>query len=109
MLDITKEELQKELQGTDLLVLDFYGPTCGPCKKIVPLLEEFEKKNTKGVKFFKVNAFDQFEICKDYGVSALPTLLFIKHHRERARVLFQDMTRQNIATLIAELRDGILD
>lgn len=109
MLDITYEQLQEELLGSDLLVLDFYGPTCGPCKKIAPLLEEFAEKNMKGVKFFKVNAFEQPEICKAYGVSALPTLVFIRYQRERTRVLFKDITRQNIATLLAELRDGILD
>lgn len=64
-----------------MVVLDFYASWCGPCKTIAPKFKEFSEKYTNVV-FVKVNAELDEEINTEYGVSALPTFIFIKNSRK---------------------------
>ena len=59
-------------------MVDFWAEWCGPCKMIAPLLDELATEYDGKVKIGKVNADDQQELAGQYGVNALPTLLFFK-------------------------------
>lgn len=40
----TTKELDTLIEGHECVVMDIYATWCGPCQKISPHLEEFEKK-----------------------------------------------------------------
>jgi thioredoxin 1 len=58
-------------------VIDFYADWCGPCKMVAPLLNQLSSEYEGKVKFYKVNTEKDPEVSKVFGISSIPTLLFI--------------------------------
>lgn len=73
---ITNKEYEEEIKEGIVLV-DFYADWCGPCKMIAPILETFSAKH-EDVKVLKVNVDEEQELAMQYGIMAIPTLLFYK-------------------------------
>jgi len=63
--------------GSNLVVVDFYATWCGPCKVIAPKLEEMAK-SMPDVTFLKVDVDECEDIASHYGISCMPTFVFIK-------------------------------
>lgn len=58
-------------------VVDFYADWCAPCKMVAPLLDELSIEYTGKIKVYKVNTEKDPEVARAFGVSSIPTLLFI--------------------------------
>jgi thioredoxin len=58
-------------------VIDFYADWCMPCKMVAPLLNQLSAEYDGQVKFYKVNTEKDPEVAKVFGISSIPTLLFI--------------------------------
>lgn len=67
------------LQSPDLVLVDFWGPGCGPCRMIAPVIEELAHENAGTLKVFKVNIYDSPTVSTDYGISSIPTLMLFKN------------------------------
>lgn len=57
-------------------LIDFYSPTCAPCRKMMPILEQLEQESN--TKFYKVNAVENPELVNRFGVQGLPTILVLE-------------------------------
>ena len=60
------------------VVVDFWAEWCGPCKMIAPLLDELSSEYDGRVRIGKVNIDEEQGLASEYGVRAIPTLLFFK-------------------------------
>ena len=63
--------------GNKLVVVDFTGSWCGPCKMIAPVYDEISKE-FDDVVFLKVDVDECPGIAERYQVMAMPTLRFLK-------------------------------
>ena len=72
--------------GDTLLVVDFWAPWCGPCKRISPVLDGFKEKY--GIKVLKVNTTEEDgnEVSNNFNITSLPTFYFYKN-KEKVAVL----------------------
>ncbi|MEM0897992.1 MAG: thioredoxin [Verrucomicrobiota bacterium] len=59
------------------VLVDFYAGWCGPCNMLDPVLREIAEEKPE-ITVAKVNVDQQPELAAEYGVRALPTLLFVK-------------------------------
>jgi thioredoxin 1 len=66
-----------DYKGEMPAVIDFYADWCGPCKVVAPLLNLLSAEYDGKVKFYKVNTEKDPEVAKVFGISSIPTLLFI--------------------------------
>ena len=83
---ITTEHFEEEVLKSEIPVLvDFYADWCGPCKVMMPVVEEAAKE--KGdVKFFKLDIDKNMEIAKKYRVMMIPTFIVFKGGEVHNRV-----------------------
>jgi thioredoxin 1 len=78
---ITKDNFEKEVAQSSLpVVLDVYATWCGPCLQMAPIFEELEKEHGNKYKFAKLNVDEVREIAISYGVTSIPTFVFIKNN-----------------------------
>jgi len=71
-------------QGT--YIVDFWSPTCVPCKQIEPGLEKLATEYSSSVKILKVNVDENPVVSSKYFVRGLPTLLFIKDGSVKSQI-----------------------
>lgn len=58
-------------------VIDFYADWCGPCRQIAPLFEELESEYGDRIQFSRVNVDDSAEHAARYGITSIPTFIFL--------------------------------
>jgi len=71
-----------EYRGNRPAIVDFYAEWCGPCKMISPMLEELAKQYDGKIDIYKVNTDEASDLASDFGISSVPTLLFIPKEGE---------------------------
>jgi thioredoxin 1 len=70
------------LESQTPAMVDFWAPWCGPCKSISPVLDELASEHEGKVKLVKVNVDDNPGIAAQYGIRAIPTLIFFKNGQQ---------------------------
>lgn len=78
-INIDKNNFQDEVMNSDKTVLlDFWAPWCGPCRMVVPIVEEIARERSD-IKVGKVNVDEQPELSSQFGVMSIPTLVIMKN------------------------------
>ena len=80
-INISKHNFQEEVLNSEKKVLlDFWAPWCGPCRMVVPMVEQIAAERPD-IKVGKVNIDEEFELARAYGISSIPTLMVLKEGR----------------------------
>lgn len=76
-MEIKSENEFNEFINNDCAIVDFYADWCGPCKMMIPVLEELSSSRSEIV-VGKVNVDKLQALAQRYGVMSIPTLLLFK-------------------------------
>ena len=77
--NITKENYEQEvLRSSKPVLLDFWAPWCGPCRMVVPIVEQIAE-DREDIVVGKVNVDEQPELASQFGVMSIPTLVVMKN------------------------------
>ena len=78
-IDINKNNYESVVLNADRKVLlDFWAPWCGPCRMVVPLVEEIAEENPD-ILVGKVNVDVETELANQFGVMTIPTLVVLEN------------------------------
>ena len=85
-ISVNKNNFNQEVLNSDKPVLmDFWAPWCGPCRMVVPLVEEIAKERSD-IKVVKINVDEEQELAMQFGVMSIPTLVVMKNGKIVNRV-----------------------
>lgn len=97
MIEITADNYEQEVTRSAVpVVLDFWGPQCGPCLALMPDVEKLAAEYDGKVKFCKVNVAGNRRMCINLKVMSVPTFLFVKNGEVRDRISGDEVTIENI-------------
>jgi thioredoxin 1 len=74
---LTDAEFENFTSKEGVVLVDFWAPWCGPCKRIGPIIEELSTE-MGDVSFAKLNTDENQETAIAQGVMSIPTLIVYK-------------------------------
>jgi thioredoxin 2 len=83
-VELTKDNFEKVITDSPMVIVDFWAPWCGPCRGFAPIYEKAAEAH-QDVVFGKVNTDAEQELAGAFGIRSIPTLMVF---REKV-VLFQ--------------------
>ena len=78
-IKIHEQNFHEEVINSDKKVLlDFWAPWCGPCRMVVPIVEEIAEERSD-IKVAKINIDENPELASRFGIMSIPTLMVMEH------------------------------
>ena len=104
ILELTDETFASEVLETDQTVLvDFWAPWCGPCRALMPIIDQLAEANEGTAKICKVNIDDCGQTALNCKVSSIPTIMVFKGGN-----MLEMFEQEGINAVVTFNRPGVL-
>ena len=77
IIELTKENFNQTIDGSNMVIVDFWAPWCGPCRMFAPTFEAVSELYPDVV-FAKLNTEDQQELAASFSIRSIPTLMVFR-------------------------------
>ncbi|AFE10559.1 thioredoxin [Corallococcus interemptor] len=79
VIELGDAEFQREvLESNEPVLVDFTATWCPPCRVLAPVIDSLAAEYKGRMKMAKLNVDDHPRTPEQYGIRAMPTLLFFK-------------------------------
>lgn len=101
MLELNKENFETEVLETEGYVLvDYWSPSCEPCKALMPHVEEMEKAFGDTIKFTSLDITKARRLAIGQKVLGLPVIAIYKDGERIDSVVADDANKESVEALI---------
>jgi thioredoxin 1 len=94
---------QEVLRADQIVLVDFWGPQCGPCLALSPHGDKLEEVYGDKLKVTKLDASKNRRFCLSLKVLGLPTFLIYEKGKEVRRLSGGDLKMEEIEKAIKEV------
>ena len=74
---LNEDNFNRVRDNEGVSLLDFYADWCGPCRMVLPIVDEIAKER-EDLLVGKINVNDNPDLAKEFGVMSIPTLIVMK-------------------------------
>jgi thioredoxin 1 len=76
-VDLNQENFEGIVSSSDMVIVDFWAPWCGPCRSFAPTYEQISDKYPDIV-FAKVNTEAETDLAGYFQIRSIPTLMVFR-------------------------------
>lgn len=76
-VELKRDNFESIVTGSDLVIVDFWAPWCGPCRSFAPVFEQMSEKYPDIV-FAKVNTEEEQDLAGYFNIRSIPTLMVFR-------------------------------
>ena len=88
VLKITDQNFDAEvIKSSTPVLVDFWAEWCGPCRIMIPILDELAPSYKGKVKIGKLNVDENQNAPTKFGVMNIPTMILFKNGVEAERII----------------------
>ena len=74
---VNENEFVNEIKE-GIVVVDFFATWCGPCKMLLPIIDQLSEEMGSSVKFIKVDVDECGKIADEYSITNIPAIAIFK-------------------------------
>jgi thioredoxin 1 len=78
-LDLTDSNFFSTIGTYPMMLVDFWAPWCGPCRKVSPVVDELAQEYSGRIAFGRVNVDENQMVANSFRIQSIPTLLIFKN------------------------------
>lgn len=88
--------------GDKPALIDFYASWCGPCQRLLPIVEKLSEEFAGKIDIYKVNVDSEEQLSEAFAIRTIPTLIFIPMNGAPERTMGA-MSEQELRTKLNNL------
>lgn len=101
MIELNKDNFEEEvLKAEGTILVDYWSPTCEPCKALMPHIQTLEEKHGENIKFTSLDITKARRLAIGQKVMGLPVIAIYKDGEMVESVVADDANVETVTSLV---------